>query len=175
MASGTQAEGFDDFYRRTAQSVVHLIYATTGDLTLAQDCTQEAYARAWSRWRTVGRYEQPLSWVRTVARRLATSAWRHEQAGVRATRLAQASTTPTPPPSEDRVAILRALAQLAPVHREAIALHYLADLSIEQIATETGRPIGTVKAHLHRGRTHLAELLRSTPDITSDNTKKVTS
>ncbi len=175
MALNPHAEDFDDFYRRTAQSVVHLIYATTGDLTVAQDCTQEAYARAWSRWSSVGRYEQPLSWVRTVARRLATSAWRHDHSGVRAMRLAQASVAHAPAPSEDRVAILTALAQLSPVLREAIALHYLADLSIEQIALETGRPIGTVKAHLHRGRGQLAELLRSTPDITSEPTKKVPS
>lgn len=46
-------DGFDAFYRGTAPRVVRLVYATTGDLTVAQDVTQEAYARAWQKWSTV--------------------------------------------------------------------------------------------------------------------------
>ena len=55
---GTEAE-FDAFYRGTARRVVHLVYASTGDLTLAQDCTQEAYARAWQQWSTVRTLRRP--------------------------------------------------------------------------------------------------------------------
>ena len=44
---------FDEFYRGTVRRVTHLVYATTGDLGLAQDCTQEAYARAWQQWSRV--------------------------------------------------------------------------------------------------------------------------
>ena len=44
-AQSAEAE-FDAFYRDTARRVVHLVYGFTGDLTVAQDATQEAYARA---------------------------------------------------------------------------------------------------------------------------------
>lgn len=37
-----------------------------------------------------------------------------------------------------------------------IALHYLADLPVEQIAEELGVPTGTVKSRLSRGRDALA-------------------
>ena len=40
--------------------------------------------------------------------------------------------------------------------REAVTLHYIGDLSIEQIAHETNTPAGTIKARLHRGRAQLA-------------------
>ncbi|GIF78512.1 hypothetical protein Asi02nite_80300 [Asanoa siamensis] len=40
--------------------------------------------------------------------------------------------------------------------RRALALHYLYDLSIEEIAAETGAPTGTVKSWLARGRERLA-------------------
>jgi RNA polymerase sigma-70 factor (ECF subfamily) len=45
--------------------------------------------------------------------------------------------------------------------REAVALHYLADLSVDQIAHETNTPAGTIKARLHRGRALLRLALQS--------------
>ena len=76
--SGSPAgeDAFDEFYHWNVRKVVHLVYAYTGDLTLAQDCTQEAFSRAWQQWSKVSAYDDPLAWVRTVARRLAISAWR---------------------------------------------------------------------------------------------------
>jgi DNA-directed RNA polymerase specialized sigma24 family protein len=32
-----------------------------------------------------------------------------------------------------------------------VALRFFAELSLDEIATQTGRPIGTVKTHHHRG------------------------
>lgn len=40
-----------------------------------------------------------------------------------------------------------------------IALHYLADLPVEEIADELGVPPGTVKSRLSRGREALASHL----------------
>lgn len=70
------AESFDDFYRTTRARTCACIYALTGDLAEAQDATQEAYIRAWERWRNVGEYADPEAWVRTVAWRVAASQWR---------------------------------------------------------------------------------------------------
>jgi DNA-directed RNA polymerase specialized sigma24 family protein len=151
---------FDALYRAQAPRVVHLIYASTGDLTLAQDCTQEAYSRAWQRWSEVSTYDDPGAWVRTVARRLAISAWRKRTNQDRA-HVRHGGAPPGPPPSEDRVAVLTALGTLADPVREAVALHYLADLSVDQIAHETNTPAGTIKARLHRGRAKLRLALQS--------------
>ena len=151
---------FDAFYRAQAPRVVHLIYASTGDLTLAQDCTQEAYSRAWQRWSEVSAYDDPGAWVRTVARRLAISAWRKRTNQDRA-HVRHGGAPPGPPPSEDRVAVLTALGTLNDTVRETVALHYLADLSVDQIAHETNTPAGTVKARLHRGRALLRLALQS--------------
>jgi RNA polymerase sigma-70 factor (ECF subfamily) len=40
--------------------------------------------------------------------------------------------------------------------RQAVALHYLCDLTVAEIATELGVAIGTVKSWLSRGRAALA-------------------
>ena len=53
------AEGFDAFYAAGNKRVLHQMYAMTGNLPDAQELTQEAYARAWQRWSTVSRYDDP--------------------------------------------------------------------------------------------------------------------
>jgi RNA polymerase sigma-70 factor (ECF subfamily) len=52
-----------------------------------------------------------------------------------------------------------ALRQLPITHRTALALHYLLDLSVDDVAIETGAPVGTVKSWLSRGRAGLAVVL----------------
>ena len=75
---------FDEFYSSSAARVLHAVYAMTGDRAEAQDCVQEAYARAWQRWGTVRGYGDPEAWVRTVARRVAVSRWRKARNAVTA-------------------------------------------------------------------------------------------
>ena len=157
-AQSAEAE-FDAFYRDTSRRVVHLVYAFTGDLTVAQDSTQEAYARAWQQWSTVRTHDDPLAWVRTVARRVAISGWRKKTTQDRAYQRHGAHDT-TGPPTEDRVAVVAALRTLPEPVREAVTMHYIGDLSIDQIAHETNTPAGTVKARLHRGRALLAQALQ---------------
>lgn len=149
---------FDEFYRATAQRVVHLVYASTGDLELARDSTQEAFARAWQRWDQVRATDEPGAWVRTVARRIAISAWRKDSNRKKAMERHGEDSGPHGP-TEDRVAVVAALRTLGPDMRETLAMHYLADLSVDEIARQTGTPAGTIKARLHRGRAQLAKLL----------------
>ena len=153
------ARSFDEFYRTTRVRVCAYVYAVSGDLAEAQDATQEAYARAWERWRTISGYTDPEAWVRTVAWRVAASRWRKALNRVVAhRRLGPADSVPGP--NEDAVAIARALRRLPEPQRVAVVLHHLVGLSIDQVAVETGVPVGTVKARLSRGRTALSALLQ---------------
>ena len=156
----TGEDEFDEFYQSTAHRVLNLVYASTGDLTLAQDCTQEAFSRAWQQWSKVSKCDDPLAWVRTVARRLAISVWR-KRTNQNLAHIRHGAPASTPGPTEDRVAVMTALNTLSRPVREAVTLHYLADLSIERIAYETNTPAGTIKARLHRGRQQLAHALRT--------------
>lgn len=156
--SASAGAGFDDFYATHAPHLVRQLHAMTGDLAEAQDCVQEACARAWQRWDRIGRYEAPESWVRHVAWRLAVSRFRRVRSGVRAiARLGPPLDVPASSP--DRVALLAALATLPAAHRRAVVLHHVAGLSVQEVADETGAPTGTVKARLSRGRAALAVLL----------------
>ena len=152
------AEEFDGFYRDTAARMVRYAYALTGDLAEAQDVVQEAFTRAWRHWRTVAAHPAPEAWLRLTISRLATDRWRR-LGGLRAVLSRTGPPEPAPPPSEDTVVLTAALRQLPAPLRQAIALHYLFDLSVAQIADETRSPVGTVTSWLHRGRTELAAIL----------------
>lgn len=158
MSEGGAAQSFDAFYTATARRVAHAVYAMCGDLAEAQDCTQEAYLRAWQRWSTLRRYDDPEGWVRTVARRVAVSRWRRlRNAALARTRLGPPAVVA--PPDEDHVALVEALRALPEVQRLALVLYHLVGLSVDEVAHETGSAVGTVKARLSRGRAALAPLL----------------
>lgn len=152
------ADGFDEFYRGTCHRVLRYGYALTGDLTEAQDVVQEAYIRAWQRWHRLAAYDQTEAWVRLVVARLATDNWRRRRNRRAALRRAGPPYA-VAPPSDDTVLLVGALRRLPAAQRQAVALHYLCDMSVAEIAAETGAAIGTVKSWLSRGRTGLAAVL----------------
>jgi RNA polymerase sigma-70 factor, ECF subfamily len=149
---------FDDFYRATSRRLLHQVYALTGDLAEAQDCVQEAYARAWQRWERVSRHDDPEAWVRTVARRIAVSRWRRTRTAM-SYLLHHGKPETTAAPSEDHALLVRALRDLSQPQRDAVVLHHLVGLSVEEVARRTASPVGTVKARLHRGRAALAAVI----------------
>jgi len=162
-----EADGFDEFYRDTSARMLRYGYALTGDLAEAQDVVQEAYTRAWRHWRSVSTHPAPEAWLRLTVGRLSTDRWRR-LSGWRAAVRRAGPPEPAGPPSEDAVMLTAALRRLATPMRQAVALHYLFDLSVADIAAETGAPVGTVTSRLHRGRTELAAMLTPasrTPEV----------
>jgi RNA polymerase sigma-70 factor, ECF subfamily len=60
---------------------------------------------------------------------------------------------------EQEEEFMKALEQLAVPHRAVILLHFVEDFSLEEIATITETPLGTVKSRLHYARKVLKKLL----------------
>ncbi|WP_316763096.1 SigE family RNA polymerase sigma factor [Streptomyces herbicida] len=160
---------FDLFYTAAYPRLVGQLYALTGDYAEAQDVVQEAFIRAWDRCSSVLDGERdPEAWIRTVAHRLGVSRWRRARRWWELVRGAGAP-RPVPEPSTDHVALVAALRRLPEAQRTAIVLHHLCDLSVEQIAAETGAATGTIKARLSRGRTALtAHLVSEEPHPTEE-------
>jgi RNA polymerase sigma-70 factor (ECF subfamily) len=147
---------FEASYRR----LVGQLYGVCGDLTEAEEVVAEAFARAVQHQRTFVRLDNPEAWLRTVAVNVSRSRFRRRLLPVTAERPVDRH----PDLDDDRLALVAALRQLPRAQREAIALHYLADLPIHEVAAATDSPVGTVKARLSRGRAALAELLADAPD-----------
>lgn len=62
---------------------------------------------------------------------------------------------------DERETWARLLAGLSPAQRTAVVLRHVDGLSYAEIAEATGRPEGTVKAHVHRGLAALRTALQS--------------
>jgi RNA polymerase sigma-70 factor, ECF subfamily len=153
---------FDELYRETSARLMRFGYAITGDAAEAQDLVQEAYLRAWQHWRSLVAHPNPEGWLRLVLTRLAADRWRRIR---RSSALLRRTGPPEviPPANEDTLVLVAALRRLPLAHRQALALHYLLDMPLAQIADETGVPVGTVKSWLSRGRAELAEALTESP------------
>jgi len=157
---------FDAFYAATSHRLVGQLFAMTGDLGEAEDALQEAYIRAWQQWPKIGAYESPEAWVRTVAFRLCVNAWWKARNRLTAHRRAapRSEAGPEPELGPNLLALVQALRQLPERQRRVLVLHYVADLSVDQITHETGMPPGTVKSDLSRGRKALAPLVSEFSD-----------
>ncbi|CAM3391606.1 SigE family RNA polymerase sigma factor [Nocardioides dubius] len=152
-------EEFDAFYDASFARVTSQLHAMIGDRDEAQECVQEAFIRAWSRRKQLADLTHPEAWIRTTAYRLAVSRWRRMRLARRPPDRALHEVAPSAGPDENRVALIAALRQLPDSQRRALVLHHLCDLPVQQVAEETGVPVGTVKARLHRGRAALTALL----------------
>jgi RNA polymerase sigma-70 factor (ECF subfamily) len=153
---------FEASYRR----LVGQLYGVCGDLTEAEEVVAEAFARAVQHRRTFAGLDNPEAWLRTVAVNVSrTRARRRRLLGDRG----HAQAIRHPMLEEDRLALMAALRTLPAAQREAIALHYLADLPVHAVAEATGVPVGTVKTRLRRGRVALAVLLSDLPDAREES------
>lgn len=161
--------GFDELYYSHYTAILRgtLVLAATPED--AHDAVQEAFARALARWPDVSRLENPGAWVRHVAINAAIDHRRSARSRLRAyRRLLGRGPEPVAAADAASVDVVRALRRLKPSHRQAIVLHYLMDLPVAEIADLTGKPEGTVKTDLARGRAALARELDEPKAVVAD-------
>jgi RNA polymerase sigma factor (sigma-70 family) len=145
---------YDLSYRR----LVTQLTALCGNLTEAEDIVQEAFVTAMTHRRDFVEVSNREAWLRTVAVNLLRNRWRRARVTARVLPKfrAELSIDLGPGTPEDHVAIVYALSQLSLPVRVTVVLHYIADLSVAQVAAELGVPEGTVKARLARARAQMA-------------------
>jgi RNA polymerase sigma-70 factor (ECF subfamily) len=154
-----EERSFEELYRRDFTAVVGLAYALSGSRQAAEELAQDAFLAAHRRWDRIGRYDQPGAWVRRVAVNRAVSSARRRALEARTlVRLAGQRPIPEPLP-EDAEVFWRAVRRLPDRQAQAIALHYLEDRPVKEIAAILDCAEATVKVHLHRGRQALAAAL----------------
>jgi RNA polymerase sigma-70 factor, ECF subfamily len=152
-----EAASFDTFFRSSSRQLVAMAYLLTGDLQTAQDLTQEAFLRAWSRWARISKYDDPQAWIRRVLYNLAVSKSRSN----RLRRNANDVPRSIPPPDESHLMLAAALRSLPRNQTRALLLHDGAGMSVHEVANEMNVPDGTVKSWLSRGRSAAALILTS--------------
>lgn len=160
---GTADNTFDALFRREFGPITRTAYLVVGDWEVAREIAQDAFVQALRHWTKVQGLESPGGWVRRVAIR---DAVRTRGRDARRRSLPTDPTREPAPASSLALDVRSALLTLPHRQRAVIALHYLDDRPVAEIATLLGCSRGTVKTHLARGRHALAALLGE--DITDE-------
>ncbi|WP_318207978.1 MULTISPECIES: SigE family RNA polymerase sigma factor [unclassified Streptomyces] len=132
---------------------------TSGDTHLAEDLTQETLGRMYALWGRMSRIGNPAAYAQTVLVRTFLSHQRRRSATERP--LGELPDR-APDNGEDpalRIALLDALAGLAPKDRAVVVLRYWEDRSIEETADALHVSSAAVRTRSVRALTKLRERL----------------
>jgi RNA polymerase sigma-70 factor (ECF subfamily) len=162
-----QAEAYGELVRRYQAAAFNVCYRLLGERREAEDLTQEAFMRAYSRLNTFD-VERPFGpWIRRVAANLCLN--RLESRAPASVPLDEerdedSLSAHNPEAARERresaEAVRAALLSLPPHYRAVIELRHFQELSYDEIAAELRWPLSDVKSHLFRARKLLAERLK---------------
>ena len=153
---------FDDFYRSEWTAVAALAHTLCGSHGAAEELAQDAFVAVYRHWDRVSGMDRPDAWVRRVVANSATSELRRRAAELRARNRLRSARPDDPARTQlaaDHDHFWAAVRALPSRQAQVVALFYLEDRSVADIARILDCAENTVKVHLHRGRTALAERL----------------
>jgi RNA polymerase sigma-70 factor (ECF subfamily) len=156
---------FERLYRAHAGRVYALCLRLTANASRAEALAQDAFVRAWERLASF-RGESPFgAWLRQVTVNVVMA---DQRATTRHTRRVMSTddeelldAAPAPKRSDaERIDLERAIRTLPDGARAVFVLHDVEGYGHEEIASLMGIAEGTSKAHLHKARGKLQEILR---------------
>ena len=125
----------------------------------ARDVVQETWVGAIRGLRGLRDPAQFPAWIYGIATRKCADAIRTSMRRRRLDADADTDRPVTSLTSEQQIDLATAIRGLPPIHRAAVHLFYVEDLSVEEIASVLGIPAGTVKSRLHHAREALKRQL----------------
>ena len=152
--------GVEDVYRAEYGRAVAVLARVLGDLDLAEDAVQEAFAAAAVRWSSDGMPPSPAGWIITTARNRAIDRLRRESRGRAKHAEAVLLAADAEPPEEggavpdDRLRLVFTCCHpaLAPPARVALTLRLLGGLTTAEIARAFLVPEATMAQRIVRAK-----------------------
>jgi RNA polymerase sigma-70 factor (ECF subfamily) len=160
---GMECGAFERIYDEHSGAVYTAAFTVLGNPAQAQDVAQEVFMRLWRRPDDFDSSRGSLgNYLRLMARSRAVDAWREARVAGRARdRMKVLAIRDEGRPDDrpalaaelrrDRAVVLRALARIPVVQRQAIVMAYWGGLTADEIATRSGVPVGTVKSRIRLG------------------------
>jgi len=150
---------FEEVFSAEYRRVLGLASALCRRRFLAEEVAQDAFVAAFRHWERISTYDDPGAWVRRVTCNLATSSFRRRAREMRALLRLSSRRNPDDELGAGDDAFWDAVRSLPHRQRQCIALRYLEDRSVAEIASVLQIAEATVRVHLHVGRTSLAARL----------------
>ncbi|MGH7687139.1 MAG: RNA polymerase sigma factor [Candidatus Dormibacteria bacterium] len=150
----------DDFgrlYRESYHRVLLTLRGVLRDEAAAEDCTQEAYVRAFRAWPSWKPDAPAEAWVHRIAINVAISHRRRERLRSIADRLQRREVIA--PTDAAHLDLINALRRLKPRHAAVIVLRHHHGYSNREIAAALKIPESTVSAQLVAAKRQLVQML----------------
>ena len=163
--AGADLDAFSELYLRYLCRVYGFVRSQTPDESTAEDLTAQTFFRALSGARGFNGDGKYRAWLFRIAHNTIIS-WRAQRSRspVVVEEVPEATDPGMSPASvvlarEERSLVWRLVSSLPLAQREVLALRYLEDLTMEEIAEITGRTKGAIRILLHRARNSLRRSL----------------
>lgn len=157
LARTGDRDAFAELVSRRRVQIWNLMRRCSGDVNLASDLSQQVFLQAWRSLPQLRRSGRFGPWLK----RIAISTWL--QYARKNDPVRNAGELPEIRAADAKTGIAmdldRALAALKPDARLCIVLAYHEGMTHDEIAVQTGFPIGTVKSHIRRGTQRLRQQL----------------
>jgi RNA polymerase sigma-70 factor, ECF subfamily len=142
-------QDFDHLYQATYQRIFRTLVSIVGDVASAEDCTQEAFLKAFRAWKSWKGDAPAEAWLHRIAINVAIS-HRRRQALLDVGELVRRLGRPWEDPAEHVVGsdLLHELRALPPKQAAAIVLRHLHGYTNREIAAALGEPESTVATRL---------------------------
>jgi RNA polymerase sigma-70 factor (ECF subfamily) len=160
LVAGAKAGNFSAFealYNRHAGRIYAICLRMTADPALAEELTQEAFVRAWSKLRTFRGQSGFYAWLRRLTVNVVISE-RRSRARKPADQIELEHSAPAAEPGS-AIDLDAAIAKLPDRARAVFVLYDIEGYRHEEIAAMLDIAPGTSKAQLHRARKLLREAL----------------
>jgi len=167
MPPGTE---FDRLYEATYPRILRTLASILGDVAAAEDCTQDAFLRAFRSWHTWKRDAPVEAWLHRIAINVAIS-YRRRRALREVGELVRRLGRPEDPDPTDRALggdLLQELRRLPARQAAALVLRHLHGYSNREIATALGVPESTVATRLMIAKRTLRARLGASARAISD-------
>jgi RNA polymerase sigma-70 factor (ECF subfamily) len=164
-ADAADLDTVDALFRAHYARLVRALTVVSGSREASADAVQEAFVKAHLHWARIRRYDDPVGWIRRIAiNRLRDDHRRavRKQRAVDLLAMEQATVTLEPALDAD---LQWMLGQLPRQQRLALALFYVDELTVAEVANAMRLTEGAVKFHLHQGRERLRHVLSHRPSI----------
>lgn len=164
LQSGDRS-AFEELYDRYGRALFSVILEIVHSEADAENLLQDTFVKIW---RNISRYEATkgrlYTWLVVVARRIALdfvrSAYFSEKTKIQSTDTAVSVSSPAPEMQRlEFIGLEKAVGTLEPNLRQVIDLQYFMGYSQQEVADETGIPLGTVKTRTRAALLHLRKQL----------------
>jgi RNA polymerase sigma factor (sigma-70 family) len=151
---------FAQLVDRHQQGVRSFLRRVCGNEADADDLAQDTFLAAWTSLRSLRTAAHVKTWLFSIAWRKAQSHGRSaSRSRARDTAWSETRDSSEAPQTEMNIAMMQAMAQIAPDQRAAIALCLAGGWSHGDAAKVLEMPLGSVKSNVSRGRARLVEIL----------------